>query len=258
MLTVRDLAVSLSGRPILHGLKLSVGAGEIVGLVGPNGAGKSTLMRAAAGQLAFSGDIAVDGRPLAAFSPIERARRLAFLPQARSIAWGMTVADCVGLGRLPWRGPFARATGTDRAAVEEAMALFDVRSLAGRRADEISGGELARALAARAVAQGTPLLIADEPVAGLDPAHQIAMMTAFRSLAGKGRAIFVSMHDLTLAARWCDRIVLLSAGRIAAQGAPRDVLSPAGLRDVFGVDAHVGEIDGGLTITPLKLAEGRA
>lgn len=256
MLALENLSVSLGGRPVLHGVSLAVAPGEVVGLIGPNGAGKSTLMRAAAGQLAHEGGARIRGEAVHAMPAIQRARLLSYLPQARTLAWAMSVADLVGLARLPWRGPFASMDAEDRAAVARALALFDLTALADRRATEMSGGELARALAARAVAQETPLLIADEPAAGLDPAHQIGMMQALRTLADAGRAVLVSLHDLTLAARWCDRVVLMDAGRIVADGRPADVLTAERLRQVFAISAHVAEIDGALAVTPLRLAGG--
>ncbi len=256
MLALENLSVDLGGRPVLRDVSLSVAPGEVVGLLGPNGAGKSTLMRAAAGQLRHEGSARIGGEAVSSLDALRRARLLAYLPQARTLAWALSVADLVSLGRMPWRGPFTPAGADDREAVTRALELFDLTDLAERRATEISGGELARALAARAVAQDTPLLLADEPAAGLDPAHQIGMMRALRALARKNRAILVSLHDLTLAARWCDRVVLMQAGRIAADGPPAQVLTADRLRQVFAVSAHVGEIAGALAVTPLDLAEG--
>jgi len=256
MLRLADVAADLAGRPVLRGVGLAVAAGEVVGLVGPNGAGKSTLMRAAAGQIAFTGTIMLGDQPVTGLDAAERARRVAFLAQGRTIAWPANVADLVDLGRLAHRPAFARPSAADRAAVAAAMALLDIARLASRRATELSGGEQARVLAARAVAQDAPLLLADEPVAGLDPAHQIGLMAALRRLAGQGKAVLVSMHDLTLAARWCDRIALMAGGRIVADGPPGEVLDAGRLGSVFGVTAHVGLIAGKPVVTPLDLVEG--
>lgn len=254
-LTARDLRVDLAGRTVLRGVDLAVRPGEVVGLLGPNGAGKSTLMRALAGQVAHSGRVRIGERDGAALSPGERARLIAYLPQTRVIGWPMSVEKAVALGRLPWLGFGGRPGPRDEGICREAMAVMDVAALADRRATELSGGEQARVLAARAIAQDTPVLIADEPASGLDPAHQISMMAAFGSIARRGRAILVSLHDLTLAARWCDRVVLLREGMVAADGDPAAVLDAARLADVFGIRAHIARDDGRPVLAPVGLAE---
>jgi iron complex transport system ATP-binding protein len=257
-LVARGLSVDLSGRTVLAGVDLAVRPGEVVGLLGPNGAGKSTLMRALAGQLAFAGSVRIGGRDAAALSVAERARLVAYLPQARVIGWPVSVEKAVALGRQPWLGFGARPGPRDAAICREAMAVMDVAALARRPATELSGGEQARVLAARAIAQDTPVLIADEPASGLDPAHQIAMMAAFGAIARRGKAILVSLHDLTLAARWCDRVVLLAGGRVAADGAPGAVMDAERLRAVFGIRVHVAEEDGRPVLAPVGLAEAHA
>jgi iron complex transport system ATP-binding protein len=255
-LELAHIEVSLSGRPVLHGLTMALAPGEVVGLLGPNGAGKSTLMRAVAGLVPAEGRMRLDGQDLAALSPAARARLLAYLPQARTIGWRLCVRDLVGLGRLPWRSFGTRRTAGDEAIVTRALVLMDVAHLADRPATELSGGEQARVLAARAVAQSTPLLLADEPASGLDPAHQMMMMQALRRLAGEGRTILVSLHDLTLAARWCDRLVVLKDGRIAAEGAPDAVMTPGRLAEIYGVTAHIARDEGGLVLAPTGLTGG--
>jgi len=252
-LEVDHLDVSLSGRLVVHGISLTLSPGEVVGLLGPNGAGKSTLMRSLAGHVPASGRIRFGNEDLASLSPASRARILAYLPQARVVGWRLNVRDLVGLGRLPWRTFAARPTAEDSAIVERALALMDVAHLADRPATELSGGEQARVLAARAVAQSTPLLIADEPASGLDPAHQMMMMRALRRFAAEGRAILVSLHDLTLAARWCDRVVMLKEGRIAAEGTPEAAMTAGRLADVYGVTAHFSRDEGGLILAPTGL-----
>ncbi|WP_159589295.1 ABC transporter ATP-binding protein [Chelativorans xinjiangense] len=257
-LAVENLDVSLSGRPVLHGVGLTLAPGEVVGLLGPNGAGKSTLMRALAGQIAASGTMRLGDDDLTALPPAARARLLAYLPQSRIIGWRLMVGDLVGLGRLPWRGFGARLRPHDTEIVSRALELMDVAHLAHRPATELSGGEQARVLAARAVAQDTPVLIADEPASGLDPAHQITMMRALRRLAGEDRAILVSLHDLTLAARWCDRVVMLKDGRLAAEGPPEAVMTAGNLASIYGVAAHITRDEGGLILAPTGLTEGGA
>lgn len=254
LLAATGLHVSLGAKPVLRGLDLAVGAGEFVGLIGPNGAGKSTLLRAVLGLLPFTGEILLDGEDTAAMKARQRALKVAYLAQEREIAWAVPVETVVALGRAPHRPGFAAPTASDRAIVEEAMRRMDVTGFRHRIATELSGGEKARVLAARALAQDTPLLLADEPTAGLDPAHQIALMRVFGELAAGGRGVVASLHDLGLAARWCSRLVLLDGGRIVADGRPGEVLTAQTLRAVYGVEAFFGEAGGAPVVHPLDLA----
>ena len=255
LLSTKDLSASLGGAEVLKGISLDVRAGEFVGLIGPNGAGKSTLLRAILQLSPHSGSVRLGQEDAASLPAIERAARVAYLAQERDIAWAVPVRTLVSLGRMRHRSPFAPLSGADRAAVEDAMRRMDVAQFRRRRATELSGGELARALIARALAQDTPLLLADEPVAGLDPAHQISLMRTFQSLAAEGRSVVASLHDLGLAARWCSRLVLLDAGRIVADGPASAVLTPRHLRAVYRIDAHIADVDGHLLVHPLDLAE---
>lgn len=252
-LAIDDIGVVLGGRPVVSGVSLAIEPGRVVGLLGPNGAGKSTLMRALAGQLPFTGRMALGPHDLATLGTAERARLVAYLPQTRTIGWRLKVRDLVALGRLPWRLFGRPASAGDRAAIGRAMVMMDVTALAERIATELSGGEQARVLAARAVAQETPLLVADEPASGLDPAHQITMMQALRRLADEGRTVLVSLHDLTLAARWCDEIAMLRDGALAAAGPPETILTDARLAEVYGVTAHRAHDAGGLILAPVDL-----
>ena len=254
MIEAQNLSVDLSGRRVVSSVGLKLTPGAITGVLGPNGAGKSTLMRALAGQLASSGRIAVDGRDIATLSFAERAQLIAHLPQARIISWPLAVHDLVGLGRMPWQGVSRVFSDRDRTLCAEAMDMMDVADLAERPATELSGGEQARVLAARAIAQDTPVLLADEPASGLDPAHQMTMMAGLRQLAAKNRSLLVSLHDLTLAARWCDRILLMKEGRLAAEGTPVEVLTADRLREVFGIVAHIDHDEGGMILAPVALA----
>lgn len=239
LLRVENLHASLRNRPIVNGVSLEIAPGECVALIGPNGAGKSTLIRAALGLIPHQGQSS-----LAALPPAERKRRAAFLPQSREIAWPVTVETIVALGR-DGTGP------EDHRAIEAAMTRTEITALRERRADRLSGGEQARVLLARALAMGTPLLLADEPTAGLDPAHQIAAMETFAALAAEGRGVLVSLHDLGLAARWCNRAILLDHGIIKADGPPRDVLTAANLASTYGVRAHIGEGAEGMIVQPV-------
>ncbi len=248
LMSLADLTVFRGRRAVVTGATLAVAPGEVVGLVGPNGAGKTSLLRGALGLLPVRGRAS-----LAALPPAVRARAAAFLPQTREIAWPVTVEDLVALGRLPHRAPGAGLAAADRAAVAAALAAVGLAPLARCRATELSGGEQARALLARALAQETPLLLADEPVAGLDPAAQLAAMATFRALAGRGRAVLVSLHDLGLAVRHCTRLVLMAGGRILADGPPAAVLTPAALAEVFGVRAYFAQTPEGPVFQPLEV-----
>ncbi|MDR0808333.1 MAG: ABC transporter ATP-binding protein [Gemmobacter sp.] len=240
LLRAEGLMLRRGGRLVLDGADLVVAEGEFVGLIGPNGAGKTTLMRAALGLVPARGY-----SDLATLPPARRARRAAWLPQAREIAWPVPVAHLVGLG--------AQAGGRDAAAVTRALERTGLAAFADRRATELSGGEQARALIARALAQETPLLLADEPIAGLDPAQQIRSMEVFRALAGEGRAVLASLHDLGLAARYCTRLVAMNAGRVVASGPPADVLTPELMRAVFGVTAFFADTPDGPVFQPLSV-----
>ncbi|PRY93317.1 iron complex transport system ATP-binding protein [Hasllibacter halocynthiae] len=224
-----ELSVRRGGRAILDAARIAVAPGECVGLIGPNGAGKTTLMRAALGLIPAEGH-----STLAALSRGTRARAAAWLPQERPIAWPLPVREVVALGRLPHGG-------RDAGETEAALARLNLLPLADRPATALSGGERARVLIARALAQDAPLLLADEPAAGLDPAGQIAAMHLFAELAREGRGVLVSSHDLGLAARRCDRLVLLDGGRTVAEGPPKAVLTPARLARHFALRARLEE-----------------
>lgn len=244
-LVLDSLTVLRSACPVVDRVSLRIGAGELVGLIGPNGAGKTTLMRAAQGLVPATGQSS-----LRALSVQDRARAVAWLPQTRDIAWPMPVAAVVGLGRMP-HGDGATAQG--QAAVTAALAQMDLTALRDRPATDLSGGEQARVLIARALAQQAGMLMADEPVAGLDPAHQIATMQVFADLAAQGHSLLVSLHDLGLAARYCTRLVLLAGGRVGADGTPLDVLTPARLAQVFSITAHLSQGPAGVIFQPLEV-----
>lgn len=257
LLEASSVNVRLGDIHAVRDASLAVNAGEVVALLGPNGAGKSTLMRAMAGLRSHTGSVRHAGTDLARMDAMTRARSFAWLPQERLAHWPMPVADLVMLGRLPHVAFAHRPGPADFERVEAAMAMMQVDHLRARPADALSGGELARALIARAIAQDTPLIMADEPAAGLDPAHQLRLMGAFRQLANGGRGILVSIHDIELAARWADRIVLMKGGSILADGPASAALTPKTLDDVFGISAHFGHDDCGMTLTPLAVTEAR-
>ena len=255
LLAVENLSVRLGDRQVLHDVSLTIEPGDCVGLIGPNGAGKSTLLKAVLGLVKAKGSITLDGRESRAMGAPERARITAYLPQERQVHWPVNVETLVGLGRAYARGPLAAPSADDTAIIEAAMRRLDVTGLRRRRATELSGGERARVLIARALAQDTPLLLADEPTAGLDPSHQIALMTTFDALAGEGRSVVACLHEIPLAARWCSRIIVLDNGRIVADGAPRSVLTEELMRDVYGVNVFKADGDAGLIVLPSALSE---
>lgn len=242
LLTLDGLRVSRGAREVIAGVDLRVEPGELVALLGANGAGKTSLMRAALGLIAHDG-----ASSLAAMSATARARACAWLPQDRQIAWGMPVAEVVRLGRLP-QGDGTAASG--QAAVAAALARMGLADFAARPATALSGGEQARVLMARALAQQAPLILADEPTAGLDPAAQIAAMEVLAGHARAGGAALVSLHDLGLAARHATRIVVLHAGRVLADGAPGTVLTDAVLAEAFGIRAFHADGPDGIIFQP--------
>jgi iron complex transport system ATP-binding protein len=245
--------VRLGGARILNGVSMSASPGDFIGLLGPNGAGKSTFLRTALGLVSYDGSILVAGQPSSRLTAAERARLIAYVAQEREVAWPVSVEALVTLGRSPHRGQFAKLSNVDLNAIEYAMERMDVSHLRKRLVPTLSGGERARVLIARALAQETPVLLADEPAAGLDPAHQLALVAIFRELANEGRTVIASMHELTLAGQGCGRIVLMSGGKIVADGPPRIALTEETLANVYGIRASISEGDSGLLIAPTGL-----
>jgi len=252
-----NVSVRFASRTILDRIGLEIASGEVVGVIGPNGAGKTTLIKAGLGLWPATGEIRLDGRPFGELSRRERARLVAYVPQERDVVWEMDVASLVSLGRLPY-GSSLRAGGADRAVVAQAMNDMDIADFGERTVSELSGGERARVLMARALAQDTPLLLADEPASWLDPEHQIRLLALLRRRAGKGQAIVVTLHDLQAAARWCDRLILMQQGRIVADGPPLAVLTEARIAEVYNCAAFVGADDRGPIIIPTGLADPEA
>lgn len=251
-LAAGDIAVRLGTRQVLSGVTLACGHGRITGLIGPNGAGKSTLLRALAGLLPLAaGAVTIEGQPVAAMSPGERGRSLAYLPQERTVHWPLAVRHLIALGRMPHRGDRTSAPARDAAAIDHAMTAMDVRDLADRPVAELSGGEVARVLFARVLAQEAPIILADEPTAGLDPAHALALLEVLQSLASRGHTIVLALHDLSLAARFCHEVVMMLDGRVVANGPPGEVLTPARLESVLGVRMAVGTVAGVPVVVPI-------
>jgi len=225
LLSLNNLTIRRGTCPVVDDVSLTVSAGEFVGLIGPNGAGKTSLLRGALGILPGTGQSSLTALP-----PLARAKAAAFLPQGRDIAWPVSVETLVALGRSPHG-----QTDVNHRAVTRALARMGLESYRNRNAMALSGGEQARVLIARALAQEAPLLLADEPVAGLDPEAQIRTMQVFADLAVEGRGVVASIHDLGLAARHCTRLIMLHRGRLVADGPPQDVLNDKALAEVFGI-----------------------
>jgi iron complex transport system ATP-binding protein len=240
-----NLGATLRGRLVLSGVNLIAPPGEVTAIIGPNGAGKSTLLRALAGLLPpVQGHVTLDGLPLAHWSRQRLARVLAYVPQDRTVHWALACRAVVALGRLPYHAGGGGESDADARAITEALRVMDVTHLQERPVTDISGGELARVLVARALAQEPSVLIADEPAAGLDPAHQLALFRCFSAIATSGRSVVVALHDLSLAARFCHSVILMRGGRVIASGKPVDVLSQANLAAAYGVDAGLHMLDG--------------
>lgn len=254
LLSIHDLQATLGGKPVLKNVSFNLEAGEFIGLIGPNGAGKSTLLRSILGLIPSKGEIALSGRNLRNLSARELALLASYLPQEREIAWSMSVENLIWLGRTPHRAAFRPVLAEDEAAVEAAIHTMEVEALRSRTVNALSGGEKARVLVARALAQDAPLLLADEPTAGLDPAHQIILMRNFAALARKGHGVVACLHDLGLAARWCTRLIMLVDGKIVADGTPQEVLTPERLRDVYHVETYCAEYAGGPIVQPYDLS----
>ncbi len=251
-LAAHDLNVALDDTPILHGVDFTLEAGETIGIIGPNGAGKTTLLRALAGLIPrLGGTISIDGDNVETLGPNLRARRVAYLGQDGASGWAVTTETLVGLGRLPHMGPWRGPTDADRTAIARALDACDVSHLALRPVNRLSGGERARVMLARALAVEPDFLLADEPVAGLDPAHGLQVMETLTGRAATGTGIAIVVHDLTVAARYCQRLVLLHEGRVAAEGSPDKVLTPENLMAYYGIHAHAGHADGKPFIVPL-------
>jgi iron complex transport system ATP-binding protein len=251
LLAARDLSVTLGGRAVLNDISLSLSPGHLVALVGPNGAGKTTLLRALAGLVPSEGAIHVGGDALSSLSLRQRARRFGYLPQGHIVHWPLPARDIVALGRYP-HGAMdpARLTPRDAEAVLRAMRATDVVEFSERRVTELSGGERSRVALARVLAVEAPVILADEPTASLDPRHQIDVMKNLRQAADKGALVIVVTHDLGLAARFADTMLVLSEGRLVSQGNPAEALSEQVMADVFRISAYRAEYQREVVIVP--------
>ena len=244
-LAVEALSLVLGERQVLDRIDARFVPGQVTAVLGPNGAGKSTLLACLAGlRNPDSGAVLLDGVARPFHPPRELARRIGLLPQTADVHWDIDVATLVSLGRYPHRGRWGQ-TAADRAAIEAAMVAADVTRFSQRPMTALSGGERARVLLARVLAGQPEWLLADEPLANLDPAHQLDALDCLRAVARSGAGVIVVLHDLNHAMRVADTVLLLAQGRLIAQGAPEAVLTPRRMAETYGVDTHIGQTPDG-------------
>lgn len=251
-LKIERLEVRYGSRTAVAPTSLELPAGELVGLIGPNGAGKSSLLKAIAGLVEHRGRSAWQSTPLDEIPRLERARTIAYLPQSPAAHWPVRVSELVALGRMPHVAFGQRLSQDDLASVRWALEQCGATALADRRVDQLSGGERARALLARALAVRAPVLLVDEPIQSLDPYHQLKIMKVLRGYAQPDTLVVAVLHDLALAARFCTRVVLLSDGRAIGDGKPEEVLTHAALEAGYRVKAYLSRHDDELVVLPWR------
>ena len=244
-----QVSITLDKKPIICSLSFEQQDAALIGLLGCNGAGKTTLMRALAGlQPVDSGSVTINGLD-SGREPVQLAKTMAYLPQQRVVHWALPVSDVVMLGRMPHQRGFYPPNKQDHAVVQRVMAEMDITEFAARTFHTLSGGEQARVLIARALAQEPTVLIADEPANGLDPSHQVAMMKTFGRIVEGGCTVLLSVHDLNLAARYCDRIIMLDQGGIYQDGAPEQVITAEHLKGLLNIEADIRRVGGRLAVS---------
>lgn len=261
-LTAKNLSLKLGDKCVVEHLNIYVDEGEFVGLIGPNGAGKSSLLRILSALVKPNqGEIHIaQQQVLTAIEKIPaqmRARFMAYLAQHETPAWPLSVRNLIALGRSPWNSGLSHSE-IDMAAIDQALNMTEMSSLAERPVTELSGGELQRALLARVFAGEPRLILADEPIAALDAYHQLQIMELLQTHTQKGGAVIAALHDLSLAARFCSRLVLMHHGKLIAVGEPAEVLTPENLAEVYGIYAHVDCRDEGVVIIPIKRVVNQA
>ncbi len=248
-LTISNLAVTIPQCAIIRNVSLSLQKGELVGLIGANGAGKSTLLKAILGirpkqDKKQTGLVQLQGQDITKLSPRARARRIAYMPQEHRVEWDLSVRDVVALGRFAHQSWLGSPSAKCAKIIDDCMTRTEITSLTTRPFSVLSGGEKARVLLARAMAGQTPFLLADEPIAALDPLHQLQVMNLLRQSAQNGQGVLAVIHDLTLAMRFMDRVLLMNRGELIAQGPPQKVLTEENLANAFGITPLSGQYQG--------------
>jgi iron complex transport system ATP-binding protein len=252
-LSAYDVDVVLGGRPIVRNASVVVRPGQLAGLIGPNGAGKSTLLRALCGLLPLArGSVRLNGQETKELGAQALARRIAYLPQRHVLHWRLSARQVVALGRLPHT---EASTAVHQRAIDGAVEQTDIKELLDQEVDTLSGGERARVMLARALAVKSDVLLADEPVAPLDPFHALQIMEMLRNLAREGLTVLIVLHDLALAMRFCDRLLLMENGIVTASGRPSDVLSPDHLVLAYRVTGAYSETEGERYVVPWRRAD---
>lgn len=251
-LVATGITVTRGSRRIVNNADLTLNNGELTILAGPNGAGKTTLARAIEGLIAAEGSTAFDGVSLHTLAPRVRARAISYLPQGHEFHWPMRVDSIVALGREPHADPFSRTSAKDRIAIERAIEATEIGEFSSRLITTLSGGERARVAIARALATEASVLIADEPTASLDARHQLIVMDLLQRIARQGTAVLAIIHDLALAMRFADRVVVMAEGRIVANDTPSLALTPDRIADVFGISVNRVETPDGPLLLPSR------
>ncbi|MEE4283723.1 MAG: ABC transporter ATP-binding protein [Pseudomonadales bacterium] len=250
-LSLSNICVNKNGRALLSGINLELSGNTMVGLIGPNGAGKSTLLRVMAGlQVVDPGHVKLFGQTLKSLQKKNLGRQLAYLPQSADCAWPLKVEKIVALGRLPHSATRTKLSRDDTKIIAQVMHDTDIEHLTGRTLNTLSGGEKMRVMLARTLASEPQILLADEPIASLDPLHQLEVMELLANIAKRGTTVVVVLHELNLAMRFCDRLALLHGGKLLASGEPQKALNPALLRQAYLIEAEYGERGGRPWIIP--------
>ena len=237
---IEDLSVDVPGRRLLDKITLNLPTGQVIGLIGHNGSGKSTLLKVLARQIPAHGRVSFEGRELKDWSARDYARRLAFLPQHTPPAEGMNTRELVALGRYPWHGAMGRFGPQDDEAVEQALAECGMRPFADQLVDTMSGGERQRAWLAMMVAQQAGTLLLDEPISALDIAHQVEVLGLVQRMChAQNRSAIIVLHEVNMAARFCDHIVALKGGKLTMQGNPDELMREEALHAIYGLPMQV-------------------
>ncbi len=251
LLEAKNISVYLGDHLIVKDVSLKIQKGELIGIIGSNGTGKTTLLKSLARLLPFkSGDIELSGHPLKDITHKALSQSLSYMAQGDTIHWPLKVEKVVALGRLPHLSAWQQLSQQDAAAIQQSMALAEIDHLSGRTVTKLSGGEKRLVMLARAIAVQSNILLADEPVSGLDPNHQIQVMQLLRKMAEDGRGVAVVLHDLSLAARYCHKLYLLNEGKILVSGTPKEVLTSKNLETAYGITAKYGQGKEGFYVVP--------